>query len=624
MSQEQQRFIIVYEEKDQDFVEQKVAPLFDDCLDKVQFLDEFLANLDSQTHAVLYLDGRRIKDNMLLFHQKNISFSVLPHPLAVNVYSSLGVSPNLQKAVDFLLKQKSPIKLDVLFSNDRPIFNHIVVGDTFQLVTKKVNYPISLFRRIRGGIYRFFTLKPFPLELHFKNKNSVKTVAAGAIVIQHRNSSLLARIIPGESFIREGMFHVFILSPRSIFELIKYGVNSFFKKNYFPTFGAHVKTNKMTFECPQGRLLTFTEDGNSYKESILELEIKEDFISIYPGEFLSLDADSGTPSEIYKVSSLPTPEAAKELSLKSLPLITSATTEDFKELFQVLRDNAQLKSSYLVLMVLATTLATFGLFADSTPVVIGAMILAPLMAPIITLSMATLRQDKKLILQSSATILVGMGVAFLFAVFITWITPIATANHEILARVRPTLLDLGVAVVSGVAGAYAHAREEVAKTLAGVAISVALVPPLAVSAIGFGWGDLAIFWGASLLLFTNLAGMVLAGALTFLLLGYSPFRLAQKGVVISFVTVMFLSIPLAIGFNRMVFEHNVVQALSELQVEESVLSDIKVQRISPLRIALKVVAQDPVSSDQLDQIKETIESKLSREVELEFSTAIIR
>ena len=78
--------------------------------------------------------------------------------------------------------------------------------------------------------------------------------------------------------------------------------------------------------------------------------------------------------------------------------------------------------------------------------------------------------------------------------------PIDNLTAEMQSRISPTLLDLAVAVVSGIAGAYAHAKEEIAKSLAGVAIAVALVPPLSVAGIGVGWGDWDMASGAFLLL----------------------------------------------------------------------------------------------------------------------------
>ncbi len=185
-------------------------------------------------------------------------------------------------------------------------------------------------------------------------------------------------------------------------------------------------------------------------------------------------------------------------------------------------------------------------------------------------------------------------------------------------------LDLGIAVVSGIAGAYAHAREEVDKTLAGVAIDVALVPPLAVAGIGIGWADWDIFFGATLLLTTNLAGMVLAAALTFMLLGLSPFRLASKGMLISLMIVALLSIPLAFGFTQMVSEHKIFQQIESLETKDALIRDVLVQRHSPLRLSLKLVSSVPSGDEKIDEIKNQIEEKLGKKVELEIIYVMVK
>ena len=347
-------------------------------------------------------------------------------------------------------------------------------------------------------------------------------------------------------------------------------------------------------------------------------------LQLYPGALLELPEQDAKKGELIKTKALAGEQTAKELTGRTIPLIRQASTEEFKELFQLLRQNAKLKSSYLVLMVLSTMLATFGLFANSSPVVIGAMILAPLMSPIISLSMGALRQDKSLITQSAQTILTGMGIAMLFAVILTWFTPIQSAGHEILSRTRPNLLDLGIAVISGIAGAYAHAREEVAKTLAGVAIAVALIPPLAVSAIGLAWLDWEVALGALLLLITNLAGIVLAGSFTFMLLGFSPFKLATRGMLISLLVVLLLSIPLALSFSQMVRVHRFTREMEKMEYKGLQIKDVQVQTLNPLRIGVKLVTEEPLNTDQLDAFKLDVEKHLERDVELEVVLALER
>lgn len=145
------------------------------------------------------------------------------------------------------------------------------------------------------------------------------------------------------------------------------------------------------------------------------------------------------------------------------------------------------------MMILSTLITAFGLYADSAPVIIGAMILAPLISPIVSFSMGLIRYDSNLLKVSFKTILIGTFASLLFASFVSIIIPLKVVTSEISARLTPTLLDLGIAVASGVAAAFAHAKEGIAKSLAGVAIAVALVPPLVVAGVGIGWMDWDVF-----------------------------------------------------------------------------------------------------------------------------------
>lgn len=405
-------------------------------------------------------------------------------------------------------------------------------------------------------------------------------------------------------------------------EVIKFGFNNIFKssKNQkLPNYVAHLKTDKI--KISSRRNIDFAIDNILISSKEIILEVKPKLLNVVPGKFLETNKEVKS-SKIFKTQNLPQGELRYELLKKRLPLTNHATTEEFKWLFTILRENSKLSSSYLVLMALSTLIAAFGLFGNSSPVIIGAMILAPLMSPIISLSMGVLRQEQKLIKDSLMTIAFGLLVGYAFAVLITWITPLKTPNSEIIARIKPNLLDLGVAAVSGVAGAYAHAKKEVAKTLAGVAIAVALVPPLAVSGIGLGWGDWPIFLGALLLLGTNLAGMVLAGALTFLFLGFSPFHLAKKGLLISMFFVLLISAPLGFGFSRMVKENKLIQELSGKEIEQGKLRNVNVIQMRPMRISLTVVSDSPLDLVELKAVKDQVEKIVGGEVELELTVAI--
>jgi len=617
-------FTLIFDSGEKSFIEEKLLPLVQDIISgSILFDSDNLPEIAPGEQLLLYLSDNQIKTLLPVLSSTKSVLAVMPHPGATRFCTITGVDPKVEKAVEHLKENSGTVELDLLYCNDRPVISSVVIGSTFQLATSNFFKKISIWKRVRNFIGIFLKLSPFKVEITQKNGNVIKTAVAGIIVSTHKNNSLLSGFIPEESFFNDGMLHALLVCPRSVMELIRYAISSLWDNNKLPGFGAHIKTDKLLLKSPEGNL-AFTEDGNTHSASEIEFEVKKKLIEVIPGSMLKIPEETPKSNEISKIQSLPGGEAANELSSGKLPFIRRASTEEFKDLFLIIRDNARLKSTYLVLMVLSTTLATLGLFANSSPVVIGAMILAPLMSPIISLSMASLRQDRRLVLNSSYTIIAGLGLSFAFAIFITLITPIHTPNSEILARTSPNLLDLGIAVISGIAGAYAHAREEVAKTLAGVAIAVALVPPLAVAGIGFGWMDWNIFSGAILLLFTNLAGMVLAASVTFMFLGFSPFRLATRAVFISFLIVILFSIPLALGFNRMIYEHKVVQTLDGWATEEAVIRDVHVQSIKPLRLSIRIVSSNPLDDKEIDNIKNQIEEMVGQTVELEITTSMHR
>lgn len=173
---------------------------------------------------------------------------------------------------------------------------------------------------------------------------------------------------------------------------------------------------------------------------------------------------------------------------------------------------------------LASILAGLGLLMNSASVIIRTMLLAPLMAPIVALAMAGLRRDAQLSYTAATSVGIGIGLALLSTIALAVLFPYRPLTDEIAARLNPSLPDLGVAIVSGAAAAIAKSFSTVAQNLAGVAIAVALVPPLAVAGIGIGWLDWHHTYPALLLFTTNLTGIILAAASTFVALGYSPLR----------------------------------------------------------------------------------------------------
>jgi len=248
-----------------------------------------------------------------------------------------------------------------------------------------------------------------------------------------------------------------------------------------------------------------------------------------------------------------------------VPFLKKASDEDIKEALMGIKESAKISSIFIALMILSTLLATVGIFQDSTPAVIGAMILAPLMAPIISLSMGIVRSNKTITQSATLTLALGILSALFFSFALTFFMPLDIMTSQMSSRINPNLLDLFVAIFSGIAGAYASSKEEVAKSLAGVAIAIALVPPLAVTGIGIGWGELSMIYGSFLLFLTNLFGMILAASLTFVILGYAPVQRAKKGLVMPAVLLVAVSIPLIFSFYSLMLQSSDYAKLNKIK-----------------------------------------------------------
>ena len=188
-------------------------------------------------------------------------------------------------------------------------------------------------------------------------------------------------------------------------------------------------------------------------------------------------------------------------------------------------DGADLQNvNYWLELFLSAGIATLGLVLSSPAVVIGAMLVSPLMGPIIAAGLALAAADLYLGIKSSLQLLLSIAVSILFAGALVWVLPLDTATPEIMARTNPNLLDLGIALFSGLAGSLLVSRSQSASgggtsALPGVAIAVALMPPLCTVGFGLGSGfDLHIMGGASLLFLTNLAAIVASAFFVFFVL----------------------------------------------------------------------------------------------------------
>jgi len=199
----------------------------------------------------------------------------------------------------------------------------------------------------------------------------------------------------------------------------------------------------------------------------------------------------------------------------------SLTREERLDLVGRFESSACWNADFIVMMCLATSLAGLGLLQNSTAVVIGGMLVAPLMSPLIGAGFALVQGNMSLFRDSLKAMAYGALAALAIAVVLGFVTPAYEPTIEIESRGQVNLLDLGVALLSGMAAAYAMARPNVAAIMSGVAIAAALVPPLAAAGLTLPDGHFWLSASAATLFLTNLVAIILGAALVFRLLGVS-------------------------------------------------------------------------------------------------------
>ncbi len=223
-----------------------------------------------------------------------------------------------------------------------------------------------------------------------------------------------------------------------------------------------------------------------------------------------------------------------------------------------LRDDSSPDFDFFLLVLLSSVIATCGLLIDSPATIIGAMLVAPLMSPIIGLGMGSIRGDDKMLRDAASALFRGAVLSVLIAALLTlgniympFIDLRGSAlPREVMARTQPSPIDLAIALAGGFAAAFALAMPNISAALPGVAIATALMPPLSVIGIGLAFARWDVAGGAFLLFITNGVAIAFAAMLVFVALGFSPRsaenagrfgRIPRSLVVSALVTILLLA-----------------------------------------------------------------------------------
>ena len=187
-----------------------------------------------------------------------------------------------------------------------------------------------------------------------------------------------------------------------------------------------------------------------------------------------------------------------------------------------IRNNIEFKGPNAWILAVAIIIASVGLNVNSIPVIIGAMLISPLMGPIFGLGMGLGINDIGLMKQAGKNLLVMVSISVAVSLLYFLITPLSLSNPtELLARTRPTIFDVMIALFGGFAGIFEQCRKEKGTVFSGVAIATALMPPLCTAGYGLATGNIASFLGALYLFCINCLFITMA---TYFLVKYFKFK----------------------------------------------------------------------------------------------------
>lgn len=249
-------------------------------------------------------------------------------------------------------------------------------------------------------------------------------------------------------------------------------------------------------------------------------------------------------------ASVPLPQALEAPQAEDAEVEANNERVSRQELYSTIENNARVSKVYLALMVFSSIVAAIGLLGNNPVVIIGAMVIAPLLGPIMALSLAITIADRPLARNALMASLVGLALAVGISAVLGYFFSADPTNTEITSRAEVNLVDIALALASGGAGALALTTG-LSGALIGVAISVSLVPPLVIFGLMLGSGNIYVALSAIMLFLVNLICINLAGTAVFISQGIKPStwweaKRARKETTIAILVWMTLLILLAL------------------------------------------------------------------------------
>jgi uncharacterized hydrophobic protein (TIGR00271 family) len=300
-----------------------------------------------------------------------------------------------------------------------------------------------------------------------------------------------------------------------------------------------------------------------------------------------------------------------------------------KEIYKELDQAQQIDISYIALVVISAHIATLGLIVNSAAVIIGAMIIAPLMGPIMAGGLSFAISDNHLGGKAFKSISLGIVLSVFFSATVTFISPLKENTSEILIRTSPNIMDLFIALFSGLAGAFAVTFKKISGSIVGVAISVALMPPLCVTGIGISTGQANVVIGGFFLFLTNLTAIFIASAIFFLVLGFfghDKHGFDRKAVyskyIVSFLLLLLLSIPLIYTLEEAIKEKIQLDKIKNVLVKNFDIADysrLDSWKKTQNTVYIKINTVTYIPQEKIDSVEKEIRTAAGQDVALDIT-----
>jgi uncharacterized hydrophobic protein (TIGR00271 family) len=318
-------------------------------------------------------------------------------------------------------------------------------------------------------------------------------------------------------------------------------------------------------------------------------------------------------------------------------VLPPVTRERVGEVQLQLREASAPDFDYFVMVLLSCMIATFGLLTDSAATIIGAMLVAPLMSPILGIGLASIRGDTDLLKDALSAVLRGALIAVALSTMIAWtneLLPLVSLQDlpmEVLSRTRPTPIDLGIALAGGLAATYALVQPGLSAAMPGVAIATALMPPLCTIGVGVALGRWDVAQGAFMLFLTNAVTIAASATSLFYILGFSlgrktternlP-RSVQVSLILTSILLIYLGVQSYFFFQDANFNRTINQVTEEeVATRGGTLTKLEWDEVEGVvEINITIQAAEPFSLETSVEIQDALIAALDKDVQLFINT----